>query len=222
MKLSLSSAETISTDKNLPCYSGKEERTHNGKVKWLHRAWKNEHLSIDVIVSEYRRDQMTSTVSGRFHRGNFHAEPGDMKPGVLIPLLSKAEAELIVDYRNWIDLSRQVANKRATRRSMDYSNEYGMHGWTPRPGAVLQAAWLRMGSDTDNSVQFLHLARQLDGTHLGHPRHVGPDILHLEVSEAIFTGNRLLWLRGSNSNFMWTILCMQLKWRRELNAFQSC
>uniref|UniRef100_A0A1I8EF47 Uncharacterized protein n=1 Tax=Wuchereria bancrofti TaxID=6293 RepID=A0A1I8EF47_WUCBA len=45
--------------------------------------------------------------------------------------------------RRRIDLSRQVANKMATRRSVDYSNEYGMHGWTPRPSALLQAAWVK-------------------------------------------------------------------------------
>nr|CDP91581.1 Bm8579 [Brugia malayi] len=78
--------------------------------------------------------------------------------------------------RRRIDLSRQVANKMATRRSVDYSNEYGMHERTPRPGALLQAAWfqrqfLGLGEgQTQTTVCSLHHAKQLDGTHLGHPR----------------------------------------------------
>ncbi|OZC08657.1 hypothetical protein X798_04338 [Onchocerca flexuosa] len=40
---------------------------------------------------------------------------------------------------------RDIANKMATRRSADYSNEYGTRGWTPRPSELSQAAWLTSG-----------------------------------------------------------------------------
>ncbi|MCP9257744.1 hypothetical protein DINM_000999 [Dirofilaria immitis] len=59
--------------------------------------------------------------------------------------------------RRRIDLSRQVANKMATRRSVDYSNEYGTHGWTPRPSEVSQAAWFALeGTHTVPSKNASH------------------------------------------------------------------
>ncbi|CAG9536556.1 unnamed protein product [Cercopithifilaria johnstoni] len=85
--------------------------------------------------------------------------------------------------RRRIDLSRQVANKTATRRSVDYSNEYEISGWTPRPGGNT-AGCLVVDREAKSWVKHsqqcavLHLAKQLDETHLEHSRQIGPDVFY--------------------------------------------